>query len=147
MNPAPTLLRENAGLAFLGEAAWPPSVVAERQAGKLAAAANACGRPNSDVLRRRIALVSGQPVESWQIDFPDHFTAQEAALYEQPFAQLQRKAPKDSWRNPHANPDLRRALARISRTLAGSRRCRRARLAVDRGRPAPGRQPHHRGPR
>jgi len=112
----PSLLPENAGLAFLGETAWPPSLLTESQARKLADAPNACGRPNSDVLRRRLAVVQGRPVENWQIDFPDHFTAQEAALYEQPLAALQQRAK--TWLNPHAKPDLRRMLARVSRFLA-----------------------------
>ncbi len=114
MNPA--LLPENSGLAFSGETAWPPSILPARQAEQLAAMANTCGRPNADVLRRRLAVVRDQPAESWQIDFPDHFTAQEAALYEQPFALLQQRA--NTCLNPHANPDLRRALARVSRYLA-----------------------------
>jgi len=112
-NPLP----ENTGLAFLGETAWPPTLLTEREAKKLIAAANPCGRPNLDVLRRRLAVVDGEPAESWQIDFPSHFTAQEAALYEQPFAQLQTRSG-GAWLNPHAQPDLRRALARVSRWLA-----------------------------
>ncbi len=116
MAAAPTLLPENTELAFLGEAAWAPAALTERQAQQFLAAANACGRPNADVLRRRIAVADGEPVESWQVDFPAHFTLQEAALYEAPFDQLQRHAP--DWKNPHLNPALRRALARVSRYLA-----------------------------
>lgn len=112
----PSALPENAGLAFLGEAAWPPAILTARAAQGLASQPNPCGRPNSDVLRRRLTVVEGAPAESWQIDFPDHFTAQEAALYEQPFAQLQQRA--GTWLHPHANPALRRALARVSRFLA-----------------------------
>jgi hypothetical protein len=89
----------------------------EREARKLIASPNACGRPNEDVLRRRLAVVDGTPAERWQVDFPAHFTFQEAALYEQPFALLQKRSP-DEWRNPHASPNLRRALARVSRYLA-----------------------------
>ena len=116
MLPSPHPLPENAGLAFLGEAAWPPAQLTDREAQKLLAAANACGRPNIDVLRGRLAVVDGETVESCQLDFPAHFTAQEAALYEQPFALLQKRA--GTWVNLHANPALRRALARVSRWLA-----------------------------
>jgi hypothetical protein len=115
MAALPKSLVENAGLVFAGEHAWPLAQLGDGQAEKLAAAANRCGRPNSDVLRRRLAVVDGAPVESWQIDFPTHFTGQEAALYEQPFARLSDAGP---WQNPHANPDLRRALARLTRYLA-----------------------------
>jgi hypothetical protein len=107
------MLPENAGLAFRGEIAWPAAQLTDRQAKQLAAAPNNCGRPNSDALRKRLAVVRSAPAESWQVDFPAHFTDQEAALYETPFALL-----AGSWRNPHANPDLRRALARLSRYLA-----------------------------
>lgn len=109
-------LSENAGLAFPGEIAWPASVITNEQADAFIIAANSCGRPNSDILHRRIAVVDGAPVESWQIDFPDHFRLQEATLYEEPFDHLQRNAP--DWKNPHLNPALRRALARVSRYLA-----------------------------
>lgn len=109
-------LPENAGLAFLGEVTWPPAQLTDREAKKLLAAANACGRPNIDVLRGHLAVVDGEPVESCQVDFPAYFTAQEAALYEQPFALLQKRA--GTWVNPHTNPALRRALARVSRWLA-----------------------------
>ena len=115
---APIALAENVGLAFLGEAAWAPAILTERQAEKYVTAPNACGRPNSDVLRRRLAVVDGERAESWQIDFPDHFTAHEAALYEQPFAWLRERTPHGAWLNPCANPALRRVLARVSRFLA-----------------------------
>ena len=118
MPPAPTALPENAGLAFVGEAAWAPAVLTTPEAMELMVTVNACGRPNADVLRRRLAVVDDEPVESWQIDFPDHFTGQEAALYEQPCTRLRERAPDSGWLNPHANPALRRALARVSRYLA-----------------------------
>lgn len=110
---SPPPLPENAGLAFLGEPAWPAAQLTAREAQQLAAAANRCGRPNADVLRERLAVAKGAPVRGWQIDFPAHFTDQEAALYEQPFARL-----GGSWRNPHTRPALRRATARITRYLA-----------------------------
>jgi hypothetical protein len=116
VGPAPIILPENTELAFVGEAAWVPAGLTEAEAQQFLTAANACGRPNSDVLRRRLAVVDGEPAESWQIDFPAHFTLPEAALYEGPFDHLQHQAP--DWRNPHLNPALRRALARVSRYLA-----------------------------
>lgn len=109
----PSPLSLNQDVVFRGEAAWPPATLTTKEAKALMASVNPCGRPNEDVLRRRFILVDGAPRESWQIDFPVHFTDQEAALYEQPFARL----AKAGWRNPHANPALRRALARVSRYL------------------------------
>jgi hypothetical protein len=110
-------LPENDGLAFLGETLWPPSLVTEREARKLLASPNTCGRPNADVVRRRLAVIDGEPGEDWQLDFPAHFTVQEASLYEQPFAVVQRHSG-GTWLNPHLQSDLRRALARVSRWLA-----------------------------
>lgn len=113
---APAALPENTGFAFLGEATWPPAQLTDRETKKLLAATNACGRPNIDVLRGRLAVVGHEPIESCQLDFPAHFTPQEAALYEQPFALLHKRA--GTWLNPRMNPALRRALARVSRWLA-----------------------------
>jgi|GEM_PF-717857 len=113
----PRVLPDNTGLVFPGESSWPAALLTDREADKMMSAVNPCGRPNTDVLRRRLAVSGGEPVESWQIDFPEHFTAQEAALYEQPFALL-RKRTGGVWQNPHAAPALRRALARVSRWLA-----------------------------
>jgi hypothetical protein len=109
----PSALPENAGLAFRGEEEWPIAQLSARQAQQLAAAVNRCGRPNHDVLRQRLGFADGESHASWQIDFPAHYTDQEAALYEQPFARLE-----GTWRNPCVTPDLRRALARLSRYLA-----------------------------
>lgn len=116
MASAPAFLPENTGLAFVGETAWPAAALTDREAEAFLAATNRCGRPNADVLRRRLAVVDGEPAESWQLDFPEHFSAQEAALYEAPFEHLQHRA--SGWKNPHAQLALRRALARVSRCLA-----------------------------
>lgn len=94
-----------------------PAQVSELEARRLLGLANACGRPNADVLRRRLAVVDGQPVESWQIDFPEHFALQEAVLYEAPFALLCRHYAQVGV-SPHYNSALRLALARVSRWLA-----------------------------
>lgn len=112
----PKALLENADLAYTGEKAWSPALLTEREAAGLLTALNPCGRPNADVLRRRLAVVNHEPVVTWQVDFPDHFTPQEATLYAAPFARLQARAA--AWRNPHRQPALRRALARVSRWLA-----------------------------
>lgn len=122
MSGPPVALPENAGLAFRGEPAWTPASLSESEAHRLLAQSNACGRPNSDVIRRRLAVADGEPVQSWQIDFPEHFTVQEAALYEAPFALL-RKHYAQVGVTPFLNPNLRRALARVSRWLAMPAEC------------------------
>ena len=119
----PSSLPENAGLAFIGEPGWPQARLTARVAKLFAAAPNPSGRPNSDVLRNSIGLVAGKITEQPQIDFPSHFTEQEAALYREPFRQLHSRgaAPRDDrawWINPHAAAELRTALARLERYLA-----------------------------
>ncbi len=119
--PAVPTLPENQGFVFAGEPAWPPAVVAARHAQQLRAAANACGRPNADVLRAYVSFADSTTSEHWQVDFPLHRTAQEASLYEQPFALLRERVRNPGanwWINPCAQPDLRHALARIERYLA-----------------------------
>lgn len=111
-------LPENIGLAFHGEPVWPPALITNQLAEQLATARNPCGRPNSDVLRRRLTLTPRGISETWQIDFPGHFTPQEAALYEQPFALIQQRTGDSTWVNLWANANLRRALARTTRYLA-----------------------------
>ncbi|MBI2516564.1 MAG: hypothetical protein HYV95_06570 [Opitutae bacterium] len=116
-HPPTASLPENTGLAFRGEAAWAPAALTGREAAALRRARNPTGRPNDDVLRRHVGVSAGREVHRWQIDFPAHFTAQEAALYEKPFARLTARAG-DGWRNPHANAALRAAVARLERYLA-----------------------------
>jgi hypothetical protein len=84
----PTSLPENAELAFIGEEAWLAARLTKRQTEGLASAQNPSGRPNTDVLRNFIGIAAGQIVEQTQIDFPLHFTEQEAALYHEPFNRL-----------------------------------------------------------
>lgn len=114
--PSTASLPENAGIAFRGEPAWAPAGLTGREAAALRRARNPTGRPNDDVLRRHVGFVAGRETSRWQVDFPAHFTAQEAALYEKPFARLSSRA--DGWRNPHANTALRAAVARLERYLA-----------------------------
>lgn len=121
MPAAPQPLPENAALAFVGETPWPPAVVTAAQAHAMESARNPTGRPNSDVLRHFISLRSSHKRGHRQIDFPSHFTAQEAALYLKPWQQLrsQLQDPADPWwLNPHAQPKLRTSLARLERYLA-----------------------------
>ena len=118
----PQPLVENTGLAFMGETPWLPAQLTARQTKSLLAANNPTGRPNADVIRHFIGVVSGQIEEITQIDFPSYFTEREASLYLKPFAQQQQRAAKEPvatwWLNPNANPKLRTAIARLDRYLA-----------------------------
>lgn len=121
--PAPRPLPENAGHVFAGEPAWPPAVIASRHAQQIGATANPSGRPNTDVLRGYVGFADYQTSERWQIDFPPHYTEQEAGLHQVPLAVLRERLGPATlvgqwWINPHAHPDLRAALARVQRYLA-----------------------------
>ena len=118
---SPLPLCENAGLVFLGETAWAPAILTPALAKSLAAARNPTGRPNHDVLRTFVGHDGGRLRQHSQIDFPAHYREQEAALHERPFARLRKNVGAQSgswWINPHAQPALRHALARLDRFLA-----------------------------
>jgi hypothetical protein len=116
-----TPLAENAGLAFLGEPEWTPAVVTPRQVEIIHTSLNPSGRPNADALRGFLGLAANKFRERWQVDFAPHLTVQEAALYEAPFAILEKKRGSAKagqwWVNPNANLPLRAALARLDRFL------------------------------
>ncbi len=118
----PANLGENGGLAFAGEPEWRPARLTRRQAEDLATAPNPSGRPNSDVLREFVGSAGRRLQKQWQIDFPAHFLLAEAALYERPFAHLQKRNSGGAswWLNPSADAGLRRALARLDRFLVAS---------------------------
>lgn len=121
LTATPLPLPENFGLAFTGETAWPPALLTARQAKTLAATRNPASRPNSDVLRSFVGKTGRRLRKSWRIDFPAHYREQEAALHERPFALLRKNIGPTSgfwWLNPHAQPPLRHALARLDRFLA-----------------------------
>lgn len=126
----PRPLRENANLAFVGEAAWAPALLNNFQAEGLLIAVNPSGRPNEDVLRQCHGWVKGLLRQRWQIDFPAHFTEAEVALYAEPAAMLhQRLGPTKPgerwWAHPQPNATLRIAIARTDRYLCTQLRCPR----------------------
>lgn len=115
---APATLPANRDLAFTGERIRREAQVPAARVPALLAARNPHGKPNVDVLRR---VIGADAQERWIVDFPATMTEDEAALYSEPFAWLgERLGDKmpDFWRNPHAQPALRTALARHSRALA-----------------------------
>ncbi len=113
----PSSLSENPELAFVGETPWPPAQITPNEARAVLAARNPTGRPNADVVRHLVGCQNERRNESIQIDFPHYFSAQEAALYLQPFANLTQNK-NSSWQNPNAKTELRTALAKRERYLA-----------------------------
>jgi len=125
------LLAENAGLCFLGVMKGGPFDLNAEQARKmLSAPVNPNGRPNSDVVRRRLIGrdVVRRPQDGWLIDFVDRAES-EAALYELPFEYVKkhvrpfrennnRKRMKQNWWLHGENrPGMRRALRDLQRCI------------------------------
>ncbi len=126
-------LRENAGLCFRSdEKGGPFDITAEIARPMLDAPLNPNGRSNGDVVRPYVngLDVTRRPRGMWVIDFGVDMPLEEAALYEQPFAYVQRtvKPARDAVRNDRERaywwlhrrpaPDMRRAVARLARFVA-----------------------------
>jgi type II restriction/modification system DNA methylase subunit YeeA len=124
-------LEENAGLCFLGVMKGGPFDITDKQAAvMLTAPLNPNGRPNSDVVKRR--LIGRDVVQrnqnGWLIDFGE-MTEQEAALYELPFMYVKRdvKPLRDAnrdklmrenwWLHGRYRPAMRKAFAKLSRCI------------------------------
>jgi type II restriction/modification system DNA methylase subunit YeeA len=126
-------LEENTGLCFLGMMKGGPFDITADEARKmLSRPLNPNGRPNSDVIKRRLGGqdLTGKNREGWIIDFGVHMPEQEAALYEWPFEYVKKhvKPLRDVNRRAHmkqkwwihgeARPGLRRAISNLSRYIA-----------------------------
>ncbi len=123
-------LAENAGLCFLGMMKGGPFDLDAATAQALLAAPNRSGRPNSEVIKRRINgsdIVRGDR-GGWVIDFVER-TEDEAAQYEAPFAYVRehvkpgRDANRDArmhvkwWLHGRSRPALRAAIATLRRCI------------------------------
>ncbi len=124
-------LPENANLCFLGVMKGGPfDLTPEQAAEMLRAPLNPNGRPNSDVVKRRLIGrdIVQRNQQGWLIDFGE-MTEQEASLYELPFEYVRRevkplrdvnnrKRTRDRWWLHGENrPGLRRALAGMKRCI------------------------------
>ena len=125
-------LPENSSICFLGMMKAGPfdldDTVAQQM---LRAPLNPNGRPNSDIVRRRLGGqdVAGRPRNAWIIDFGTDRSEEEAALYELPFEYVKKyvKPVRDSnrrertrkrwWIYGEARPGLRKALADLTRCI------------------------------
>jgi type II restriction/modification system DNA methylase subunit YeeA len=124
-------LPENSGVCFLGIMKGGPFDLSAEQASTfLSAPLNPNGRPNSDVVKRRLIgrdIVQGSQ-EGWLIDFVDR-SEKEAALYELPFEYVKRtvKPVRDKNRDPlmkqnwwlhgRSRPALRERLVGLNRCI------------------------------
>lgn len=85
-------LRENAGVAFMGDTKGGPFDVSGELAREwLTMPLNPNGRPNADVVRPWVngMDLTRRPADKWIVDFGWTLSEQEAALYEAPFAYIE----------------------------------------------------------
>ena len=125
-------LQENEGLCFLGMMkAGPFDLTSEEARKMLSRPINPNGRPNSDVVKRRLGGidVSSRPRDGWIIDFGVNMTEKDASLYEWPFEYVKEhvKPIRDKnnrlrtkmrwWIHGEARPGLRNAIANLTRCI------------------------------
>lgn len=125
-------LAENQGLSFLGMMkAGPFDIDGATARRMLAAPVNPNGRPNADVVKRRIGAqeTTGRPRDGWVIDFGDDLPEAEAALYEAPFEYIRtvvkpirienrrERTRRRWWLFGETRPGLRRAIQGIARCI------------------------------
>jgi type II restriction/modification system DNA methylase subunit YeeA len=128
---AAVALPENAGLCFLGVMKGGPFDLSEREAkAMLAAPLNPNGRPNSDVVKRRLIGrdIVQRSQDGWLVDFGEMSEAQ-AAPYELPFEYVKREVKplrdknrdrlmrQNWWLHGRSRPALRNALSGLERCI------------------------------
>lgn len=126
-------LEENHGLCFLGVMKGGPFDLSHDEARKmLSRPLNPNGRPNSDVVKRRVGGqdLTGRDRDGWIIDFGVDMPEATAAFYEWPFEYVRKhvkplrdlnrrdRTKERWWIHGEARPGLRRAIAPLSRYIA-----------------------------
>ena len=126
-------LSENANVAFMGDTKGGPFDVAGDQARAwLRLPANPNGRTNADVLKPWVngMALTRRPAGKWIVDFGLKMSAEDAALYEEPFRWVkehvwptwdkQREAERRNqwWLHHRPRPNMWAALGNLSRYIA-----------------------------
>jgi len=124
-------LRENLGIAFMGDTKGGPFDVPNDLADQMLGSTNASGRSNRDVVRpwTRGNDITARQREAWIIDFGVDMPLEEAAKYELPFQHVKEHVfpmrqgnKRDAYRNRwwihvEARPGMRRAVAPLQRFM------------------------------
>ena len=128
-------LKENLGIAFMGDTKGGPFDITEAKARRLLAQPNPDGRSNRDVVR---PWINGKDITDrrrnmWIVDFPPGTTLEEAALYEAPFEYVREevkpnraKSKRETyakywWRHMEPRPGMREATSSLVRVMVTPR--------------------------
>ena len=117
-------LKENLGIAFMGDTKGGPFDIPEGLAKQLLAQPNPDGRSNEDVVRPWIngSDITGRRRNMWIIDFPPGTTLEEAALYEAPFGVRQLENVKPFRTQEQARGVCKKLVATYGTTPRNARR-------------------------
>ena len=127
-------LKENLGIAFMGDTKGGPFDIDDGLAKQLLAQPNPDGRSNEDVVRPWIngSDITGRRRNMWIIDFPPGTTLEEAALYEAPFEYVNKnvkplriKSKREAyakrwWLHMEPRPGMRAAILGLDRIIVTS---------------------------
>ncbi len=123
-------LRENLGIAFMGDTKGGSFDIPGSLARKMLVSPNPDGRSNADVVRSWVngLDITRRPREMWVVDFGVGMPETEAALYEAPFefvrhtVRNQREQSRSIittwWQHERPRPDMRAALQHLGRYIA-----------------------------
>ncbi len=126
-------LKENLGIAFMGDTKGGKFEVTDAIAKKLLVDVNPDHRSNADVVRPWVngSDLSGRPRMMWIVDFPSGTSEEEAALYAAPFAHVKKHVKPSRresrttietwWMHERPRPQMRAALEGSARYLATPR--------------------------
>ena len=123
-------LRENLGIAFMGDTKGGAFDIDASTAARLLAAPNPDGRSNADVVRPWVngLDLTRRPRAMWIVDFGTDTSEREAALHEAPFEYLRgsvkaerlrsRSIVASWWQHERPRPEMRAALGGLRRYIA-----------------------------
>jgi type II restriction/modification system DNA methylase subunit YeeA len=126
-------LKENLGIAFMGDTKGGPFDIPAATAGDMLDAPNPDGRSNREVVRPWVngRDITQRPRGMWIIDFGTDMPIDQAALYEVPFEYVKEhvKPRRDEskttiqewWRHERPRDEMRDALERLPRFIATTR--------------------------
>ena len=123
-------LKDNLGIAFMGDTKGGPFDIPESVATQMLAQPNPDGRNNRDVVRPRMngKDITSRPSGTWIIDFGVDLSVKESALYEAPFEYVNthvrpnreksRSKISNWWIHERPRPEMRQALQGLERYIA-----------------------------